>query len=150
MTEAMDWSLWTWLLEKRRVRQIADRATDALDDADRKVKETWSDGLKRAYAELVEHERARKGTRQRNRVPQPAVVIGDSAVRSLARQLKEADDTAERARLAAERTFDEAERKLSTSRAREGARKALKTYDLREIAIRMSEAVAAELQDRCA
>ena len=54
--------------------------------------------------------------------------------------MKEADDTAETKRLDAEDTFDEAERRLSTEGARQGARKALETYDLHEAAIRKAEA----------
>jgi hypothetical protein len=45
-------------------------------------------------------------------------------------------------RLDAEDTFDEGERKLSVSMARDGARKALATYDLHEKAIRRAEAAA--------
>jgi len=54
MTEGMEWGVWKWLLEKRRVQEIADRATAALHEADRKVKAAWSDELKTAYKELVE------------------------------------------------------------------------------------------------
>ena len=56
--------------------------------------------------------------------------------------VKEADDTAETKRLDAEDAFDEAERRMSTAMAREGARKALETYDLHEKAIRKAEAAA--------
>ncbi|HYL11830.1 MAG TPA: hypothetical protein VEV41_02280, partial [Terriglobales bacterium] len=59
-----------------------------------------------------------------------------------AKRVKEADDKAEHCRLDAEDTFDEAERRFSADMAREGARKALKTYDLREAAIRKAEAAA--------
>ena len=54
----------------------------------------------------------------------------------------QADEEAERARLDAEDTFDEAERRMSTDLAREGAGKALRTYELREAAIRKSEAAS--------
>jgi hypothetical protein len=60
----------------------------------------------------------------------------------MVRGVKEADDVAETKRLDAEDTFDEAERRLSTDMAREGARKALETYDLHEAAIRKAEAAA--------
>ena len=36
-------------MEKRKVRSIADHATAALNEAEDKVKATWSDDLKRAY-----------------------------------------------------------------------------------------------------
>jgi hypothetical protein len=140
MKEAMDWSLWRWMLEKGRVRDIADRATAVLDRANQNAKAGWSDDLKRAYQELVEDgQRSRSARRSEHAVQQPALII-DPLLRDLAKQLKEADEAAERATLAAERTFDEADRLISTSMAREGARKALKSYDLRELAIRKSEA----------
>ena len=49
MTERTHWSVWRWWLEKERVREIADRATAALDEADEKIKATWSSDLMRAY-----------------------------------------------------------------------------------------------------
>ena len=54
----------------------------------------------------------------------------------------EADEETEIQRLDAEDTFAEGERQLSTSMAREGAGKALATYDLHEKAIRKAEAAA--------
>jgi len=54
--------------------------------------------------------------------------------------VKEADDQAHHARMDAERTFDEAERRLSTSMAREGCKKAIHSWDLHEKAIRRAEA----------
>jgi len=60
-----------------------------------------------------------------------------------AQKVKEADDEALRAHLDAEATFDEAERLLSTSLAREGCRKAIQSWDLHEKAIRKAEALIA-------
>lgn len=140
MTEAMDWSVWRWLLEKGRVREIADRATAALDRADKRAKAGWCDELKQAYNELLE-----EGRPKRNRGNGRAASAGNGAVfevRLLAEQIKRADDQAERVRLDAEDTFSEADRTMNTSLAREGARKALRTYDLREKAIAQSEAAA--------
>jgi hypothetical protein len=37
MAEAMDWSVFTWLLQKSSVREIADRANVALDKLNRAV-----------------------------------------------------------------------------------------------------------------
>lgn len=141
MRQGMDWGLWRWLLEKGRVREIADRATAALNEADRKVKATWSDELKRAYKELVDQPKAKRGRRPVN---DPNTETADIApeVRLAAKRVKEADDEAERTRLDAEDTFDEADRQMSTELAREGARKALETYDLREAAIRKAEMAA--------
>lgn len=138
MRDGMEWGVWKWLLEKRRVREVADRATAALDEADRRTKATWSDDLKKAYQELVDQEKRKRNRRPVNdRNPETANVAPE--VRLAAERVKEADDEAERARLDAEGTFDEAERQMSTELAREGARKALQTYDLRETAICKSE-----------
>ncbi len=141
MQEAIDWGLWRWLLEKGRVREVADAATVALNDADRKAKAGWCDDLKRAYQDLLAHEKPNHGRRSHSAPLSPSANIA-TEVTLTAKRIKEADDAAERARLDAEDTFDEAERRMSTDLAREGARKALQTYDLREAAIRKSEAAA--------
>lgn len=60
-----------------------------------------------------------------------------------AKKVKAADDEAYRAHMDAEATFDEAERQLSTSLAREGCRKAILSWDLHEKAIRKAEALIA-------
>ena len=73
----------------------------------------------------------------------PAVRVAgaiDPEVLATVRDVKEADDEAETKRLDAEDTFERAERTMSTAGAREGARKALETYDLHEKAIRKAEA----------
>jgi len=144
MTEAMDWSMWRWLLEKGRVREIADRATAALDAADRKAKAAWSDQLKIAYNELVDQDTQPKPSphRQKHKENKKKENASSRETMRLARRLKEADDEAERVRLDAEDTFDQAERQMNTDLARQGAGKALKTYDLRENAIRQSEAAS--------
>jgi excinuclease UvrABC nuclease subunit len=38
LTEGKDWSIWRWLLEKRRVRTAADAGTAALDDLEKKMR----------------------------------------------------------------------------------------------------------------
>ncbi len=125
MTQAADWGLWKWLLEETRVQEVADRATTALANADKRVKAGWSDKLKKAYAESQDGRKT----------------IGvASELRTTARRIKEAYDKGQRARVEAEETFEEAERTMSTQMAREGARKALESYDLREQAIRKAEA----------
>jgi hypothetical protein len=65
----------------------------------------------------------------------------DAAKAVNAKKVKEADDEAYRAHLDAEATFDEAEKLLSTSLAREGCRKAILSWDLHEKAIRKAEAL---------
>lgn len=139
MQEAMDWSMWRWLLEKAHVREVADRATAALDQADRGAKAKWSDELKQAYEALVTQN---KPSRIRTKPRSSARLDISPAIRLAAKHIKQADDEAERARLDAEDTFDEAERRMSTDLAREGAGKALRTYELREAAIRKSEAAS--------
>ena len=124
MTEAKDWSVWHWLTEKRRVRTAADAATAALDKAENKVVAAWPDDLKKLY-------------RQKSRPP----VDGADPLHHLVAEVKKADETAYKARMDAEATFDEAERRMSASMAREGAQKAIDAYCLHERAIRKAEAV---------
>ncbi len=93
------------------MRQIADRANDLLD---RRLEEThalWDKELLAAYR--------------------------DSGA-GLARKLRQADEQARRARMDAETTFDEAEKQLSTALAREGCRKAIRSWELYEKAIHLS------------
>jgi hypothetical protein len=61
-------------------------------------------------------------------------------------RVKEADDEAEAARLDAEDTFDEAERRLSSSMACEGAIKAIASWELREKSIRKAEAAGRQFR----
>lgn len=140
MREGIEWGLWRWLLEKGRVREMADRATAALDEADRRVKATWGNDLKKAYQELADQEKGKYARRKANDRNSELVNLSPAVL--AAKKVKEADDVAERARIDAEKTFDEAERRMSTELAREGARKALQTYDLREAAIRKAESAS--------
>jgi hypothetical protein len=136
MTEASEWGVWRWLTEKKRVRIAADTAVDALNALDKKVKAAWSDDLKKAWRELeLESSRSRQKYEQakeeaRDVPPQIKLAV---------RKVMEADDEAETARLDAEDVFDEAERRLSTSMAREGALKAIASWELREKSIRKAE-----------
>ena len=143
MTEGMEWGVWTWLLEKKRVREIADKARAALDDFETKVKATWSDDLKIAYNQLVTEGGDAKQVRQKAKSAkkQEAPKI-DSQLMAAVRRVKEADDDAYNAHEDAEDVFAEAEKRMSTSGAREGARLALVAYDLHEAAIRKAEALA--------
>ena len=136
MTEAMAWSVMRWLREKKRVRKIADKANAALDDLDREVKAGWSHEVASAYREL---KAAGTGTAKRAQPSPEGTEATNSKIKQFVRQIKEADDRAYQARMDAERTFDEAERVLSTSLAREGCRKAIHSWDLHEKAIRLAE-----------
>ncbi len=121
MTEAAEWSVMKWLREKKRVRRMADRANEALDQLIVQLQKSWSAELSAAYQ---------------------ASANGASAapeVRAAAAQLRRAHDDARRARAVAEQTFDEAERQLSAAMAREGCRKAISSWELHEKAIRLSE-----------
>ena len=140
MQEAIDWSIFKWMLEKPRVRETADRANDALDRLERSVKARWSDHIKAASRELSARS---KGTSKQNQKEQSPA---DSETRLLLEKVKEADDAARRARTDAEKTFDEAERKLNISLAREGCQKALHSWELHEKAIRKAEAVMDSLK----
>jgi len=124
MTEALDWSVMKWLKEKKRVRKTADRANDALDQLSKATKLLWPDELRAAYAEL-----ARNTSREK-----PGAEIPHAT-----RRVKRADEEAFRAQIDAEKTFDEAERQLSTTMAREGCRKAIYSWELHEKAIRIAE-----------
>jgi hypothetical protein len=134
MTEAVDWSVMKWLKEKKRVRKIADKANDALWAVQKDVKSRWSGDLKAAYDELGKQER-KPAHRQPEDPP-----TRNAAIELLAKQVKEADDEAYRAHMDAEATFDKAEKILSTSMAREGCRKAIKSWELYEKAIIAAEA----------
>jgi hypothetical protein len=125
MTAALEWSVMKWLKEKKRVRKAADRANDALDQLSKETKLLWSDELRAAYGALVQN------TGSGN---QP-----DAELPNTVKQVKRADDESFRAHLDAENTFDEAERQLSTSMAREGCRKAIYSWELHEKAIRIAE-----------
>jgi hypothetical protein len=135
MNEAIDWSVFKWLFEKPRVRETADRANDALDRLERTVKARWSDELKAALSELS----GRGGRRPQKSQQLPQTT--DPEIRLLVEKIKEADEAARRARMDAEETFDEAERRLSTSLAREGCKKAIHSWELHEKAIRKAEAL---------
>jgi hypothetical protein len=137
MNEAAAWSVMRWLREKKRVRQVADQANAALDELDRTVKARWSHEVSTAYQELLQSTgAAKKESRTKSNQPQSPTMRG---VTEFVRQVKEADDEAYRVRMDAERTFDEAERLLSTSLAREGCKKAIRSWDLHEKAIQRAE-----------
>jgi hypothetical protein len=143
MTEGTQWGVWKWLLEKRRVREIADVARAALDQFEMKVKATWSDDLKIAYNQLVAQDGDVKQARQKAKLgKKEAAPKIDSHVMTVVKRVKEADDDAYNAHEDAEDLFAEAEKRMSTSTAREAARKALEAYDLHEAAIRKAEALA--------
>ena len=143
MTEGMEWGVWKWLTEKKRVRGMADEARAALDELEMKVKETWSNDYKIAYNQLVEQDNTpKRGSKAVKNKKNGAGDRSDPRVISAVKAIKEADDLAYNAHEDAEDVFAEAQRKMSTSMAREGARMALVAYDRHEEAIRKAEALA--------
>jgi hypothetical protein len=144
MNKAKDWSVWRWLMDKSKVRAAADKAVDALSAAEKKVKANWDEDAKKAYRELEAQaalERNPKAKRQFEKAREEASDI-DPKTKTAVHRVKEADDQAYRARMDAEQTFDDAEKQMSASLAREGARKAIESWELREKAIRKAEALA--------
>lgn len=138
MTEAVAWSVMKWLREKKTVRKIADQANAALDQMNQAVKDRWPDEIRAAYEGLVKQ----SGNLQRDR-NQPDLHAGNGHALLSAKKVKEADDQAYDARMEAEQTFDTAEKQLSTALAREGCRKAIRSWELHEKAIRKAEALIA-------
>lgn len=145
MTEGTEWGVWKWLLEKQRVRAIADRARKSLDELEIAVKAAWSDDLKVAYNRLVSQDGDTKQVRKNSKPGKKAEPQRiDPKVIASVKRVKEADDLAYNAHEDAEDIFAEGEKRMSTSLAREGARKALEAYDLHEAAIRKAETLAAK------
>lgn len=138
MTVAVDWSVMKWLAEKKKVRKAADIANNALDVLDREVKGAWSDEMKAAYDELSESEcgAGLLCTEQKGKAKKVSI---DPKIKVLAKAIKQADEEAYSAHMDAEDTFDRAEKRLSTSMAREGSRKAILSWELREKAILKSK-----------
>lgn len=121
MTEAQDWSVMRWLSEKKRVRKVADTANETLDRVELELQRTWSADLKAAYEGKLLAGKA------------------SAEIQRLATSIRQAHDAAINARMVAEETFDKAERRLSTSLAREGCHKAILGWDLHEEALRIAD-----------
>jgi hypothetical protein len=121
--EAKDWSVWRWLIEKRRARVTADAAWEALEACEDRVQAGWSEDLQHAY---------RTNSRRNGLGPE---------VRAALHQLRQADEEARQARDAAEAQFDEADRRMSTAMACVGAQMAIDAWELREKVIRRAEAL---------
>jgi hypothetical protein len=144
LNEAKDWSILKWLTEKRRVRTIADKGTAALDSLDRQVKSSWTADLRSAYAALAAPASNSDGddpfaASEHEFVKQQAEKL-PAALKATAQRIRQVDDIADQARLTAERTFDEAERRMSASVARRGVEEAIEAYDLRYKAIAEAQA----------
>ena len=125
-TEAKDWSVWRWLMEKKRARSTADAAWAALEACEEKVKAGWTEDWQQAYG----HPKSRRYSAL------------DPEVKSALDRLYQEDEIARQARDAAEAQFDEADRRMSTSMACIGAQMAIEAWELREKVIRKAEALA--------
>lgn len=126
MREAAEWSVWGWLTEKRKLRKAADAAWAALEEAERGIKESWSDEVKRAWREF----------------DKPAKTRIEPDLKLAIERVREADEEWREARAFAEATFDEAERSMSTALAREGTAQAIQAWELAERSIRRAEALS--------
>lgn len=142
MKEGMDWGVWKWLTEKKRVRAIADDARAALDEQEMLVKQGWPEDCKLAYNDLVADNGSKRPRKAAKGGKTATAVKADPKITAAVKQVADADDEAYNAHEDAEETFAEAERKMSTAGAREGARMALIAYDKHEAAILKAEAVA--------
>lgn len=105
---------------------VASAQSASLDRTEKKIKAAWPDELRKFYRQV--------GAR--------VAEDGADPIHHAVAAVKKADDAAYDARMDAEATFDEAERRMSASMAREGAQKAIDAYGLHEQAIRKAEAVA--------
>ncbi|HTP36701.1 MAG TPA: hypothetical protein VMJ75_31210 [Candidatus Acidoferrales bacterium] len=142
LNEAKDWGVWRWLTEKKRVRAAADVAWADLEKVEKEIKSSWGDELRKAYRELQAGSNL-DGNAPSRRVYEKAVEEAKDVAAELkefAAKLKNADDEAFQARMSAEETFDEAERRLSVPLARQGSERAIEAYELREKFIRRAEA----------
>jgi hypothetical protein len=124
--EAKDWSVWRWLIEKKRARATADAAWEALEACEEKVKAGWSEDWQQAYG----HPKSKR------------YAALDPEVKAALERLHGDDEEARQARDAAEAQFDEADRRMSSSMACEGAQMALDAWGMREKVIRRAEALA--------
>ena len=130
LTEAKGWGTWTWLTEKRRVRAAADAAWVDLEEVEKEIKASWGDELRKAYREL-------QSPTAKHREEARDV---DPEMKAFAARLKQEDDEAFQARMTAEETFDEAERKMSVPLAQQGSDQAVQAFEMREKFIRKAEA----------
>lgn len=131
MNEAVGWSVFQWLVKKRRLRETAEEANAALDKLNHDVKSRWKREIRTAYQNLANPGRGSRG--------QNDAVDCDPEILLFAKKVRDAEDRAHRARMTAENTFAAAERQWSTNLAREGCRQAILSWELHEKAIRIAE-----------
>jgi len=125
LSEATTWSVMKWLREKKRVRAIADQANALLDALRQQTQESWPEELQAEYIGMKTG--PENGQQKQHRA--------NGAGRVTVKNVWEADYIALQAREEAEKTFDDAEKQLSTRLAREGCQKAIQSWELHERAI---------------
>lgn len=145
MMEGLNWSVLRWLTEKKTVRKAADLANDALDAFEKEVKASWSDELKAAYDELPQ---AWVGKDPLLTQPKGKGISIHPETRLLAKAIHQLDEEAYRAHMDAEDMFDRAEKRLSTSMARDGSRKAVISWEVHEKAIIKAQSVVQAVKHR--
>lgn len=118
MTEAIEWSVMKWLSEKKRVRKCADRANQVLNEVEAALHARWGPEFRSAY--------------EQSGATSPET-------KQLASRIRREHDAANKFRMEAEKTFDVAEKRLSTAMAREGCRQAIEGWDHHLEAIRLAE-----------
>ena len=123
--QAKDWSVWQWLTEKKRARTTADAAWEALEACEEKVRSGWEEDWRQAYG----HPKSK------------LYAALDPEVKAALETLYESDREAKQAHDAAEAQFDEADRRMSTRMACEGAQMAIDAWEMREKVIRKAEAL---------
>ena len=136
MTEAMEWSVFTWLFRKSKVREVADAANAALDHLYKTVKSGWSDEIKAAYRASSKKSAQTDADSPRN-----------AEIQQFVKKVKDVEHAARVARQEAEDAFAEAERQLNTDLAREGCRKALHQWELDLKVIRYAEAAPTSVKN---
>jgi hypothetical protein len=131
LDETQQWWPWSWAsdLNKIKLRSAIETATRALELEVEKAKNSWSREMQRAYRELTIPESRRVSTRNIN-----------PEVKRTARKLKDAEDELNQATLQAQKTFDEAERELNPSKAREGALQTAKAIAQHEFVLSIANA----------
>ncbi len=129
MREAKNWSVMKWLREKKHVRAAADQANSAIDALREKIHRNWPGELQSAY---LAFESAHGEATQK---------AGDNQAQTKLKHVWEADQQASQARTLAEKTFDDAEKQLSTRLAREGCERAIHSWGLHKIAISKAAAL---------
>lgn len=141
--EASNWSVWRWLMEKRRARAAADRANQALDEAKERIKSTWGEKISLCYREFQAEAAVNGNSRARQkyeRAREAAAAIHPE-LKAAVKRFHELEQKAWSARMTAEETFDEADRQLSASMARAGTGQAIESWVLHEKVIRKAEAL---------